>query len=91
MDHMTLLRLQANAGKMEYTIIRPGGLKSEPATGNGVLTESTAVCGAIHRDDAADLVTWALFQDSTANKVLSAVDEKQLMGEPKFEVFARAR
>ncbi len=76
---------------MEYTIIRPGGLKSEPATGNGVLTESKAVCGAIHRDDAADLITWALFQDSTANKVLSAVDEKQLMGEPKFDVFARVK
>ena len=29
---MTLLLLQANAGSMEYTIIRPGGLKSEPAT-----------------------------------------------------------
>lgn len=26
---------------MDYVIIRPGGLKSEPGTGKGVLTEDT--------------------------------------------------
>lgn len=25
-------------GKLDYVIIRPGGLKSEPATGNAILT-----------------------------------------------------
>ena len=72
---------------MEYTIIRPGGLKSEPATGKGVLTEDKTVCGAIHREDVADLVCKALRSDKTANKVLSAVDKSQLMGDPKFEEF----
>ncbi|MEZ2300773.1 MAG: SDR family oxidoreductase [Microcoleus sp.] len=37
------------ASRMIYTVIRPGGLKSEPATGNGVLTEDCRVAGTIHR------------------------------------------
>lgn len=31
-------------GKLEYVIIRPGGLKSEPATGNAVLTGCCLGC-----------------------------------------------
>lgn len=38
-----------NSG-LTYTIVRPGGLKSEPATGNGVLTEDTGIIGSIHRE-----------------------------------------
>jgi NAD(P)H-binding len=60
---------QAHAGAMEYTIVRPGGLKSEPATGQGVLTEDASVCGAVHREDVAQLVVQALFSDAAANKV----------------------
>ena len=78
---------QSIGGDMEFVIIRPGGLKSEPATGNGVLTEDKTVCGAIHRDDVADLVCRALLSDKATNKVLSAVDQSQLMGDPQFEVF----
>lgn len=72
---------------MEYVIIRPGGLKSEPATGKGVLTEDKTICGAIHREDVAELVCRALLSDKATNKVFSAVDSEQLMEDPKFEVF----
>jgi len=54
---------------MEYVIIRPGGLLSEPATDCGVLTEDIDVSGRIHREDIAQLVIKALFTDSTTNKV----------------------
>lgn len=54
---------------MQFTIIRPGGLKTQPATGRGVLTEDPSVCGAIHREDVADLLVHALFSDKTNNKV----------------------
>lgn len=54
---------------MQFTIIRPGGLKTQPATGRGVLTEDNTVCGAIHREDVADLLVHALFSDKTNNKV----------------------
>ena len=56
---------------MQFTIIRPGGLKTQPATGRGVLTEDNTVCGAIHREDVADLLVHALFSDKTNNKVSS--------------------
>ena len=54
---------------MQFTIIRPGGLKTQPATGRGVLTEDVNVCGAIHREDVADLLVHALFSDNATNKV----------------------
>lgn len=78
--------LMAQTG-IEWTIVRPGGLKTEPATGNGVLTEDTTVCGAIHRPDVASLVCKATFSDEASGKVLSAVDKEQLFGEPDFAVF----
>ena len=80
-------RLKELGNEMEYVIVRPGGLKSDPATGNGVLTEDVRVCGAIHREDVAELVCQAVFSEKAKNKVLSAVDRNQLFGEPEFDVF----
>lgn len=57
-----------------YTIIRPGGLKSEPATGNGMLTENYRVAGTIHRADVAQLVCKCIGDSSTDNRVFAAVD-----------------
>lgn len=59
---------------MNWTIIRPGGLKSEPATGEAILTEDKMAIGSIHREDLADLVVKALVSDKTERKVLSAID-----------------
>jgi nucleoside-diphosphate-sugar epimerase len=68
------LRAAAAQHGMAFTIVRPGGLVSEPATGNGVLTEDTAVCGSITRDDVAQLVIKALFSKKADGKTLTAVD-----------------
>ncbi|NET54201.1 MAG: SDR family oxidoreductase [Merismopedia sp. SIO2A8] len=73
------------ASGLTYTIIRPGGLKSEPATGNGILTEDYKVAGTIHRADVADLVCKCLFADAANNKVLSAVDREMMYGQTGFE------
>jgi hypothetical protein len=54
---------------MAYTIIRPGGLSNDAATGSGKLTADTSVCGSIARADVADLVVKALFSPKTDNKV----------------------
>lgn len=72
---------------LTYTIIRPGGLKSEPATGNAVLTEDPRVAGTIHRADVARLVCQCLNSDSSNNKILSAVDRQMMYGQPQFEEF----
>lgn len=73
---------------LTYTVIRPGGLKSEPATGNGILTEDYKVAGSIHRADVAQLVCQCLFSDAANNKILSAVDRTQMYGNPDFEVLS---
>jgi nucleoside-diphosphate-sugar epimerase len=74
------------ASGMIYTVIRPGGLKSEPATGNGVLTEDCRVAGTIHRADVAQLVCQCLVSDAANNKVLSAVDKQMVYGNLEYEV-----
>ncbi len=73
------------ASGLTYTVIRPGGLKSEPATGNGVVTEDYRVAGTIHRADVARLVETCLFVDVANNKILSAVDREMTYGELEFE------
>jgi nucleoside-diphosphate-sugar epimerase len=70
---------------LTYIVIRPGGLKSEPATGNGVLTEDYKVAGTIHRADVAQLVCKCVFSDAANNKILSAVDRNMTYGQAAFE------
>ena len=66
-----LIRYYTNSN---WTIIRPGGLKTEPMTGKAILTEDNTAIGSIHREDVADLVVRALDSPSTERKVLSAID-----------------
>jgi uncharacterized protein YbjT (DUF2867 family) len=72
---------------LRYTIIRPGGLKSEPATGNGVLTLDTHVAGSICRADVADLVCCCLAAEQAEGKVLSAFDRTMVYGNPSYNEF----
>ncbi len=71
---------------LTYVIIRPGGLKSEPATGNGVLTPDPTVAGTIHRADVAQLVCECLLSERANNRVLSAVDRNMVYGQAEFEI-----
>lgn len=75
------------ASGLTYTIIRPGGLKSEPATGNGILTEDYRYAGTIHRADVAQLACRCLMSEKANNKVLSAIDRNMMYGSPEFEEF----
>lgn len=75
-----------NSG-LTYTIVRPGGLKSEPATGSGILTEDCRIAGTIHRADVALLVCRCLFSEAANNKVLSALDRNMLYSQAAFEEF----
>ena len=77
----------AKASGMAAVVVRPGGLKSAPATGTGVLTEDATVCGAIHRADVADLVVRCVLRSKADGKTLSAVDKAQLYDAPTPKVF----
>ena len=72
---------------LAYTIIRPGGLKSEPATGNAVLTRDSTIGGIVHRADVAELICKCVGNDRTYNQILSAVDKTMVYGDRTFEVF----
>ena len=72
---------------LNYTIVRPGGLKSEPATGNGVLTLDTHVAGSITRSDVATLVCRCLASDAAQNQVLSAFDKNMVYGTAAYREF----
>ena len=76
------------ASGLTYTIVRPGGLKSEPATGNAVLTEDAKVSGMIHRADVAQLVCQCLQSDRANHKILSAIDRQMLFVPVEFAEFA---
>lgn len=76
------------ASGLSYTVIRPGGLKSEPATGNGILTEDTRIVGTIHRADVAQLVCRCLHSPLPVNKTLAAVDRNMLSTQLEFTEFA---
>lgn len=73
------------ASGLTYTIIRPGGLKSEPATGNGVLIQDPTIAGSIHRADVADLVCRCIQAPPAFNQVFSAVDRQMLYGTPDLQ------
>jgi len=58
----------------DWTIVRPGGLMTAPATGKAILTTDTTALGAINRADVASLVTKCINNKETIKKTLSAID-----------------
>ena len=65
------------ASPLNWTIVRPGGLRAVEPTGKGILTEDPMVTGLIHRNDLAALTAIALKSDSAIGKTYTAVDETQ--------------
>lgn len=59
---------------LDYTIIRPGGLRSGMHTGNGVLSEDPATFGYIFREDLAELIVAVFDDDRSIGKTFAAVD-----------------
>lgn len=66
------LRMYTN---LDWTIIRPGGLKSDAPTNTAILTEDILASGVINRADVASLVIKALGSATACTrKELSAID-----------------
>ncbi|CAI5529917.1 unnamed protein product, partial [Closterium sp. Naga37s-1] len=79
-------RLKAS-DKLKWTIVRPGGLLSDAASGSGILTEDSSVVGVISRADVAQLILRILFQEKAEGKVFSAIDaQKKFPGAPEKEI-----
>lgn len=68
---------------LAWTIVRPGGLGDDPASGTAVLTESGHVLGGINRADVAALILACLRSDKTVGKKLGANDTAKVRaGDP---------
>ncbi|GJP39361.1 hypothetical protein CLOM_g23739 [Closterium sp. NIES-68] len=79
-------RLKAS-DKLKWTIVRPGGLLSDAASGSGILTEDSSVVGVISRADVAQLILRILFEEKAEGKVFSAIDsQKKFPGAPEKEI-----
>ncbi len=70
---------------LAYTVIRPGGLLSESATGEEVLTEDVTVAGSIPRAAVARLAVRCLESDRAVNKTFSAIDLSMQRSKTDFE------
>lgn len=62
------------ASGLDYTLIRPGGLRNGAPTGNGIMVEDY-VEGSINRSDVALLIVRSLEDDSTIGKAYSVIDK----------------
>ncbi|MGI9343650.1 MAG: SDR family oxidoreductase [Gammaproteobacteria bacterium] len=65
------------ASGLDYTIVRPGGLRSDNRTGNGILSEDPLAFGYIFREDLAELIVAVLDDDRAIGKTLAAIDSER--------------
>jgi uncharacterized protein YbjT (DUF2867 family) len=59
---------------LDYTILRPGGMTNDPASGTAIKTEDHNQMGVINRADLAALIVDCLDDDATIGKIYHAVD-----------------
>jgi nucleoside-diphosphate-sugar epimerase len=63
---------------LDYTIVRPGGLKAQPPSGNLVISgENTLNSGEISRDTVADVCVAAVFDSASKNKVVEIFESEE--------------
>lgn len=76
-DAKTRAEERLRGSSLKWTILRPGGLVSKPATDRGVLSEDREMHGFIHRADVAALVLRTLRDPATVGRAFAAVDSAQ--------------
>ncbi|MEO8224648.1 MAG: SDR family oxidoreductase [Gammaproteobacteria bacterium] len=62
------------ASGLDYTILRPGGMTHDPASGTAIRTEDRKAMGVINRADLARLVVECLDDPLAIGKVFHAID-----------------
>eukprot|EP00415_Alexandrium_ostenfeldii_P000353 UN0353 len=83
LDEKIVAEKYLRASGLDYTIVRPGGLKASPPSGNVVFSgEDTLNSGEVSRDTVADVCVAALFNPKSSNKVVEIIEEESA---PKLE------
>jgi uncharacterized protein YbjT (DUF2867 family) len=62
------------ASGLDYTILRPGGMTHDPASGTAIRTEDRSVMGVINRADLARILVDCLDDPLTIGRVYHTVD-----------------
>lgn len=82
LDEKIVAEKHLRASGLDYTIVRPGGLKAKPPTGALIISgEDTTNSGEISRDLVADVCVAALTDPKASNKVLEITEAEE--GGPK--------
>jgi len=63
-----------SASGLDFTVLRPGGMTSGPATGTAILSDDHQCMGVITRADLAALLVRCLDDPATAGRIYHAVD-----------------
>ena len=74
LEEKTLGENYLMASGLDYTILRPGGMSHDPASGTAIRTEDRSVMGMINRADLARIVVDCLDEPLTIGKVFHTVD-----------------
>jgi len=82
LDEKIIAEKYLRSSGLDYTIIRPGGLKAKPPTGGLIVSgENTLDSGEISRDLVADVCVASLTDGKASNKVLEIIEAEE--GGPK--------
>jgi uncharacterized protein YbjT (DUF2867 family) len=61
---------------LTWTIMRPGVLKDNPATGRGILTQDTTALGMINRAELASLIVDSIGNEETFGRIYTAIEKR---------------
>ena len=76
LDEKIVAENYLRASGMDYTIVRPGGLKAKPPTGALKISgEDTLNSGEVSRDLVADVCVASLTDAKASNKVLEIIED----------------
>lgn len=77
LDEKLVAENYLKASGMDYTIVRPGGLKAKAPTGSlKILAEDTKNAGEISRDLVADVCVASITDKKASNKVLEIIEDE---------------
>jgi uncharacterized protein YbjT (DUF2867 family) len=78
LDEKLVAENYLRASGIDYTIVRPGGLKAKPPSGALIISgEDTLNSGEVSRDLVADVCVASLTDPKASNKVLEIIENDE--------------
>jgi uncharacterized protein YbjT (DUF2867 family) len=78
LDEKLVAEKYLKASGLDYTIVRPGGLKAKPPSGALIISgEDTLIAGEVSRDLVADVCVASLTDRKASKKVLEIIEDEE--------------